>query len=190
MAIRNSEVDIKWNICTITTTSDFAKGHIEKFDNTILLQNTFSKSLFINVSIEVVTKNKVITNNKSKSVKFECPNCSSNNIRSKWIRRDKKRLLCWDCWKNWSVLLEDYENNVVSKPIKEEEFERENTIEEIKDYLKIKESSNSPVNFYYRDKENIDTYYDYYFDDTYLYVKGWSSKFYIKYLIDKIRKIA
>jgi hypothetical protein len=61
---------------------------------------------------------------------------------------------------------------VVSKPIKEEEFERENTIEEIKDYLKIKESSNSPVNFYYRDKENIDTYYDYYFDDTYLYVKG------------------
>lgn len=190
MAIRGSAVSLKWNICTITTTSNFAKINIEKFDNTILIQNTFSKLWIDDVSVEVYLKDKLETKVEPKIITSKCPNCSSSNIKSKWIRRDKKRLLCWECWKNWSVLLEDYEDDVVKKPIKkEEEFERENTIEEIKDYLKIKESSNSPVSFYYRDKENTDTYNDYYFDDTYLHVKNWNSKYYIKYLIEKIRKV-
>lgn len=100
-------------------------------------------------------------------------------------------MLCADCGKNWSVLLEDIVNDTV-KPIinkKEDSFIRENTIEEIRDYLKIKESNDSPVTIYYREKESMDIFYNYYFDDTYLHVKTWNSKYYIKYLIDKIRKV-
>jgi hypothetical protein len=82
--------------------------------------------------------------------------------------------LCGDCGRNWSVLLEDVVNNTV-KPVvkkKEDTFERENTTEEIRDYLKVKESSRSPVSIYYREKNNMDTFYNYYFDDTYLHVKN------------------
>jgi hypothetical protein len=35
----------------------------------------------------------------------------------------------------------------------------------------------------------MDTFYNYYFDDTYLHVKNWDARYYIKYLIDKIRKV-
>jgi hypothetical protein len=69
--------------------------------------------------------------------------------------------------------LENVVNNTV-KPVinkKEDTFERENTIEEIRDYLKVKESSRSSVSIYYRKKDNMDTFDNYYFDDTYLYVK-------------------
>jgi len=55
--------------------------------------------------------------------------------------------------------------------------------------LRKKERSWNPISIYYREKNNMDIFYVYYFDNKYLYVKTWNSKYYIKYLIDKIRKI-
>lgn len=77
----------------------------------------------------------------------------------------------------------------ISNTKNEEDFIREDSIEDIKKYLNNKKNNNSPVSFYYKDKNSMDQYYNYYFDDKYLYVKSWYSKFYIKYLIDKIRKV-
>lgn len=132
-------------------------------------------------------KNESSDNNISNLSSLNCPTCNSTNVKSKWYRNDKKRLLCGDCGRNWSVLLANVVNNKVNKT--EDTFNRENTIEEIKDYLKVKESNHSPVSIYYREKNTMDTFDNYYFDDTYLHVKTWNSRYYIKYLIDKIRKV-
>lgn len=137
-----------------------------------------------NSDIDSPKVEKINFNNSSNETE-QCPYCYSRNIQWKGYRNNKKRLLCNNCWKNWSVLLKDIVNNI-EKP---DTFERENTIEEIKKYLKVKESSWSSVSIYYREKNSMDTFDNYYFDDTYLYVKTWNSRYYIKYLIDKIRKV-
>ena len=60
----------------------------------------------------------------------------------------------------------------ISNTKNEEDFIREDSIEDIKKYLNNKKNNNLPVSFYYKDKNSMDQYYDYYFDDKYLYVKS------------------
>lgn len=146
--------------------------------------HTFRSNLKKDNSNEYVENN--ITNSSD-----VCPYCNSKNIWSKWYRWDTKRLVCKNCTKSWSVPMNSYiESKIkISNTKNEEDFIREDSIENIKKYLNNNKNNNLPVSFYYKDKNSMDQYYNYYFDDKYLYVKSWYSKFYIKYLIDKIRKV-
>lgn len=92
--------------------------------------------------------------------------------------------------------LKEHEDNtkkpVITEPVKKEvidDFQRENTIEEIKKYLEVSKKNGSSISFYYKEKQEMSTFTNYYHDDTYVHVKHWNSRYYIKYLINKIRKI-
>jgi superfamily I DNA and/or RNA helicase/very-short-patch-repair endonuclease len=155
----------------------------EKVNKKIL--HTFRNNLKNTNSNEYVENN--ITNSSD-----VCPYCNSKNIWSKWYRWGTKRLVCRNCSKSWSVPITAYikkPENKISYTKNEEDFIREDSLEDIKKYLNNKKNNNLPVSFYYKNKNSIDEYNNYYFDDRYLYVKSWYSKFYIKYLIDKIRKV-
>ncbi len=67
-------------------------------------------------------------------------------------------------------------------------FQRENTLEEIIDYLKKQETNNMPLKFWYRDDTQPREIYDYYVDEKYVQVRA-DKGYYIKFLIDRIRKM-
>ncbi len=71
----------------------------------------------------------------------------------------------------------------------EDNFQRENTIDEILQYLKKRKDSRQDVGIYYKNNQELSTFNTYYFDETYLHVKYGNSPYYIKYLISKIRKV-
>lgn len=125
-----------------------------------------------------------------------CDNCL--NIFSSNFFPYKTKNLCLNCYEkiNKKTLHTFRQKFNVEKitnynlnQVKEEDFIREDTIENIKKYLNDKKNKNLLISFYYRDKKFLEQHNNYYFDDKYLYVKNWYSKFYIKYLIDKIRKV-
>jgi hypothetical protein len=68
-------------------------------------------------------------------------------------------------------------------------FKRENTLEEIISYLKNQKANNLPLKFWYRSDIRPREVDDYYVGEKYLQVKYKYNKYYIKFLIDKIRKI-
>jgi hypothetical protein len=67
-------------------------------------------------------------------------------------------------------------------------FARETGLEEIKNYLRRQKAVNAPVVFYYRKDSSPRRIYNYYLDERYVYVRS-DKGYYIKFLIDKIRKI-
>ena len=163
----------------------------EKINNKTL--HSFRQTVRQNWLSEYISSVNFIRNNNDNITNVtsitECPYCWSTDIWSKWYRWDTKRLVCKNCNKSWSVSLNSYIKPENEKIIKEDNFLSENSIEEIRNYLEMKKNNNLPVSFYYKDKKSMDQYYDYYFDDKYLHVKSWYSRYYIKYLIDKIRKV-
>ena len=71
---------------------------------------------------------------------------------------------------------------------KKKNFKREADIETIKAYLHKQEETNSPISFYYREDISPRKFYNYFIDDK--YVQVWSNKgYYIKFLIERIRKL-
>jgi hypothetical protein len=67
-------------------------------------------------------------------------------------------------------------------------FKRETDLETIKSYLSRQKASNQPIEFYYRQDKTPRKIYNYYLDERYINAKG-NQRYYIKFLIDKIRKI-
>lgn len=71
---------------------------------------------------------------------------------------------------------------------KKDIFQRENTLAEIVAYLKNKKANNMPLKFWYRGDTNARDVYDYYLDEKYVNVRS-EKGYFIKFLIDRIRKI-
>lgn len=67
-------------------------------------------------------------------------------------------------------------------------FKRETNLETIKKYIYTQKQSNSPLTFYYRQDTSPRKVSDYFIDDRYVQVRS-DKGYYIKFLIDKIRKI-
>lgn len=67
-------------------------------------------------------------------------------------------------------------------------FKRETDLDAIKKYLHTKKENNSPLTFYYRQDTLPRKVYDYFIDERYVQVRS-DKGYYIKFLIDKIRKI-
>jgi len=67
-------------------------------------------------------------------------------------------------------------------------FKRETDLEIIKQYLHTQKAKNAPVSFYYRQDTSPRKVSDYFIDDRYVQVRS-DKGYYIKFLIDKIRKI-
>ena len=65
---------------------------------------TFRQRLSYYEKIEENLNSNSVENTKTKLLSLNCPTCNSINVKNKWYRNDKKRLLCRDCGKNWSVL--------------------------------------------------------------------------------------
>jgi len=61
-------------------------------------------------------------------------------------------------------------------------------LETIKKYLHTQKQNNSPLTFYYRQDTSPRKVFDYFIDDRYVQVRS-DKGYYIKFLIDKIRKI-
>lgn len=71
---------------------------------------------------------------------------------------------------------------------KRDRFQRENTLEEITSYLKSQEVKRRSIQFWYRDDTKPRTIHDYYLDERYINVRS-DRGYFIKFLIDKIRKV-
>jgi hypothetical protein len=71
---------------------------------------------------------------------------------------------------------------------KKDRFQRETSLEVIKSYLKNNEILKNPLVFFYREDTSPRVISDYYLDEKYINVKS-TEGYYIKFLIDKIRKI-
>ena len=67
-------------------------------------------------------------------------------------------------------------------------FKRETDLETIKKYLHTQKQNNSPLTFYYRQDTSPRKVFNYFIDDRYVQVRS-DKGYYIKFLIDKIRKI-
>ncbi|NCD01165.1 IS1 family transposase [bacterium] len=122
--------------------------------------------------------------NKSRNISpdSKCPVCNSLNYEKKGFRNGKQRYICKDCGRNWTSGV------YVESVKKKNNFKSESTLEEILNYLKKREKNNMPLKFWYRDDIKPREVYDYFIDDKYIQVKS-GKGYYIKFLIDKIRKI-
>ena len=67
-------------------------------------------------------------------------------------------------------------------------FKREIDLETIKKYLRTQKQNNSPLTFYYRQDTSPRKVTDYFVDERYVQVRS-DKGYYIKFLIEKIRKI-
>lgn len=122
---------------------------------------------------------------KKKGIK--CPACNSTNYEKKGFRNEKQRYVCKDCDRNWTS--SGVVKNLISRKIKTKDvFQRENTVEEIVTYLKNQETNNMPIKFWYRNDIKAREMHDYFVDDNYVRVRS-DKGYYIKFLINKIRKI-
>lgn len=125
--------------------------------------------------------------NEVSSYGNRCPTCDSENYEKKGFRNEKQRYVCKDCGRNWTS------NGVIKsfvprKPKIKDTFQRENTLEETIAYLKKQEVNNMPLKFWYRDDTTQREVYDYFVDEKYVQVRS-DKGYYIKFLVDKIRKI-
>ena len=130
-----------------------------------------------------IVRNKLPIN----TIDLKCPTCNSINYEKKGFRNQKQRYVCKDCGKNWTDSLVSNDN--ASKKLKIKDcFQRENTLKEIVAYLKNQKTKNQSLKFWYRHDDDPRKIYDYFVDEK--YVQVWSDKgYYIKFIIDKIRKI-
>lgn len=120
-------------------------------------------------------------------IDIKCPVCNSLNYEKKGFRNQKQRYICKDCGRNWTDNL--IAKNTISKKLKRKDsFQRENTLEEIIYYLKNQESKNKPLKFWYRSDLEPREMHDYFIDEKYVQVRA-DKGYYIKFLIDRIRKI-
>lgn len=118
---------------------------------------------------------------------IKCPACDSANYEKKGFRNGKQRYVCKDCDRNWTS--DGIVKNLFSGKTKTKDtFQRENTLEEIVTYLKNQEANNMPIKFWYRNDTKVREMHDYFVDDKYVQVRS-DKGYYIKFLIDKIRKI-
>ncbi|MDP2951523.1 MAG: hypothetical protein Q8N55_04015, partial [bacterium] len=118
---------------------------------------------------------------------IKCPACDSANYEKKGFRNEKQRYVCKDCDRNWTS--DGIVKNLFSGKTKTKDtFQRENTLEEIVTYLKNQEANNMPIKFWYRNDTKVREMHDYFVDDKYVQVRS-DKGYYIKFLIDKIRKI-
>lgn len=116
-----------------------------------------------------------------------CPACSSANYEKKGFRRERQRYVCKDCGRNWTS--EEVIKGLISTNIKNEySFQTENTLEEVITYLKNQAKNNKPLSFWYRNDVEPRKIYNYFIDEKYVQVRS-DKGHYIKFLIDKIRKI-
>lgn len=122
-----------------------------------------------------------------KQSETRCPACNSTNYEKKGFRNEKQRYICKDCGRNWTS--GGVAENLFSRKIKTKDtFQRENTLEEIVAYLKNQEANNMSIKFWYRNDTKVREMHDYFVDDKYVQVRS-DKGYYIKFLIDKIRKI-
>ncbi|MBT4272942.1 IS1 family transposase [Candidatus Woesearchaeota archaeon] len=122
-----------------------------------------------------------------KQIGIKCPTCKSINYEKKGFRNQKQRYVCKGCGRNWTS--NGVVKNLVSRePKTKDTFQRENTLEEIIDYLKKQETNNLPLKFWYRNDSEPREMHDYFIDQKYVQVRA-DKGYYIKFLIDKIRKI-
>ena len=143
-----------------------------------------NKNRFFTKSTTVQKNNR---RNENSNHENKCPACNSINYEKKGFRNQKQRYICKDCGRNWTS--NGTINNFVSRnPKVKDTFQRENTLEEIIVYLKNQETNNKPLKFWYRDDVNPREMYDYFIDEKYVQVRA-DKGYYIKFLIDKIRKI-
>jgi hypothetical protein len=114
--------------------------------------------------------------------------CNSKYFEKRGFRNGKQRYRCKECGRDWTSNEVTRRKSV--KPLKTEKlFLRENTLEEIINYLKSTEANGMPLQFWYRDDiEPRNIYDDYFIDEKYVNVLS-EKGYYIKFLIDKIRKI-
>ena len=124
---------------------------------------------------------------KIKLKEIKCPACDSINYEKKGFRNEKQRYVCRDCGRNWTSN-EAVGNFVFRKPKTKDVFQRENTLEEIVAYLKNQETKNMPLKFWYRDDTKPREMHDYFIDEKYVQVRA-DKGYYIKFLINRIRKI-
>lgn len=149
-----------------------------------------AESLIVDRSGVEVCKNCEKTlkiNKKMKHNEAICPVCSSVNYEKKGFRNGKQRYMCKDCGRSWTSG-GAVKNTISTKTKQENIFKAENTPEEIIAYLKDQEKYNKPLVFWYRDDINPRITYDYFIDEKYVQVRA-DEGYYIKFLIDKIRKI-
>ena len=152
-------------------------------DHHRLLHNFRKKLNYYNNYTSKQKKHGELHNNISVSC---CPYCYSHRVEKKGIRNGKQRCYCKNCGKNWTF------NSQLNtdKGIKKESngFYRETSLREIWEYLKLQEQFHTPITFCYRDDVKPRKIYDYYLDKKYINVKT-EKGYYIKFLINKIRKI-
>ncbi len=111
--------------------------------------------------------------NLSKGSVFKCPNCA----------------------KHWDF---NTKNNIpkkaeIPKPLKHarntvDRFNREQDLDYIKEYLTNQYKKRAPITFYYRQDNEPRHFGNYLLNDMYIQVKS-SKGYYIKFLIDKIRRV-
>ncbi len=128
--------------------------------------------------------------NTSKPAKVKCPTCGSGRVEKKGKRYGKQRYVCKNCRKNWSEATYSSSSYTATSSKINEEVAREMPIEKIRKYLKDKYLNIEPIEFYYRDdKKPRKIHSDYHVDNTYVHVHSDSRGHYIKFRIDRIRKI-
>ena len=132
-------------------------------------------------------RSKIYQKLKIKLKEIKCLACDSVNYEKKGFRNEKQRYICRDCGRNWTS--DGVVKNLISiKPKTKNVFQRENTLEEIIFYLKKQEVNSMPLKFWYRSDTNPREIHDYFIDQKYVQVRA-DKGYYIKFLIDKIRKI-
>lgn len=102
---------------------------------------------------------------------------------------DKKTNKISENFEKTIFLPEISKNSIPTEPEIKYIFQRENTLEEIISYLKKQKANNLPLRFWYRSDSRPREVDNYYIDEKYVQVKYKYKKYYIKFLIDRIRKI-
>ena len=130
---------------------------------------------------------KIYQKQKDRLEEIKCPECNSVHYEKKGFRNQKQRYICKDCGRNWTS--DGIANNSISKKSKTKEtFKRENSLQEIIAYLQNQEINNKPLKFWYRDDIKPREMHDYFIDEKYVQARA-DKGYFIKFLIDRIRKI-
>ena len=130
---------------------------------------------------------------------YVCSACNSEvNVKKKHIQNIKKTRykICPICQaesltidKNGNKICKNCDKTAkIKTKIKNNHFRRENTLNEIINYLKSHEARHEDIQFWYRDDIKPRKIYDYFLDEKYINVRS-DEGYFIKFLIDKIRKI-
>lgn len=121
----------------------------------------------------------------------------AQSIQEFGVNFDYEKLICEFDEHNIHGILSD--RKLRKRPIKRDKlkprrkqkrtlFNRENSVEEITEYLRNQKNNNFPIRFWYRDDISPRKVSNYFIDEKYIQVKS-DKGYYIKFLIDKVRKI-